>query len=535
MEWINNGFKSVKELIESRKLSESYSQIVNLREAAEMIRTTYLPIVIVGDYDVDGIMASVILSMTLERMNKKHRVRLPKRLAEGYGLSIKIIEECNEPEALIITVDNGIAAVDAIKLAKKRGYEVIVTDHHQPQSEIPPADIIVDPHYTGGEYVDFCGAGIALMLAEELLGKGKANFLYPFAAAATIADVVPLTGDNRRICRAAKKQTLPEGLELLKVKMGVDPLHSTEEDDKFSTNPAINASSRILDDAYLAFRLFTTRNADEREELADKLVAANAVRKEQSAIVLQKAEHIIEEECMFGDCPLVLNIPDVNLGIIGIVAGKLAEEYNVPTIVVTKNNDILKGSCRVPNTIEEYDIKEELEKVSDLLLSFGGHKMAAGLSFKEDNLDKVRAAMQKSIVIPEKVGHYDFTIKADEVPDTVDEIEAYGPYGPGNDIPIVRVEDIKICPRYGKTHLFMGTTTPAVKIFGNGISLIYFGIDASEFTTEDTGSLACYGQLCMNWFNGRCEPQIILSDKPEKKAIRKTSLAERLAARAKMI
>ena len=274
MEWINNGFKSVKELIESRKLSESYSQIVNLREAAEMIRTTYLPIVIVGDYDVDGIMASVILSMTLERMNKKHRVRLPKRLAEGYGLSIKIIEECNEPEALIITVDNGIAAVDAIKLAKKRGYEVIVTDHHQPQAEIPPADIIVDPHYTGGEYV-------------------------------------PLTGDNRRICRAAKKQTLPEGLELLKVKMGVDPLHSTEEDDKFSTNPAINASSRILDDAYLAFRLFTTRNADEREELADKLVAANAVRKEQSAIVLQKAEHIIEEECMFGDCPLVLNIPDV--------------------------------------------------------------------------------------------------------------------------------------------------------------------------------------------------------------------------------
>lgn len=532
MKWINNDFQSIKELIESRKLNETYSEITNLDKAAEIISANSKPIVIVGDYDVDGVMSSTIMYKALKRLGHKVRVRIPKRIAEGYGLSPKIIDECEEDDALIITVDNGIAAVDAIAKAKDRGYTVIVTDHHQPQAVLPNADLIVDPHLTKDEFPDFCGAGIALMLAEKLL-KEAAEDLYPYAFCATIADVVSLTGDNRRICRKGRSMKVPKALEVLMEKMAVDPLHYSEEDLKFAINPAINAASRILDDAEIPFKLFTTDSEEEMEKLAEQMIVANANRKEAESKARERAEEYISKECLWGDCPLIINIPDCGLGTVGLVAGKLAEKYNVPTIVVTNNNGILKGSCRVPNTIDNYNIKEELEKASDVLLSFGGHKMAAGLSLQEENLQILREKMQKYIQIPEKVHYYDVTITADEVPQTIEEIEKYGPYGPDNDIPIVRVEGIRICPRYGKTHKLMGETIPTVKIFGNGISLIYFGVDVEKFDLINVSKLSVYGQLSFNWFMGGCEPQIILMDEPETIKIKKTTLAERLKARAK--
>ena len=538
MKWIgaktpNTGYSSVKELIAARHLEETESEIINLNKAVDILKDHKGPILIVGDYDVDGIMASAIMYIGLKKAKYKNvKVRLPKRIAEGYGISTKIIDEITEPDTLIITVDNGISAVEPIRLAKDRGYKVIVTDHHQPpKGDLPPADIIVDPHLTGGEYVDFCGAGLALMFVEKLLGKGNADKLYPYAYFATIADVVPLTGDNRRICRKGRNQVLPKSVKFLMEKLQVDPEHYTEEDLKFSINPSINAISRIEDNAEVAFRLFTSTKDDEMVMLADQLVNANVDRKKLSMEHMQLAEEIIEAYCMFGDSPMILELPDAKLGIIGIIAGKIAEEYNVPVIVLTKNNGILKGSARVPATVE-YNIKEALDDVSDLLIGYGGHKMAAGLSLRPENIDELRAKMQIKLEKKDRVGVFDLAIKEDEIPRIVEEIQQYGPYGPGNEVPVVKIKNLKLVPKYGKFIHIIGDTQKAAKMFSPDCTILYFCEHPEDFSLEDTASLDVYGELSVNWFRGMSEYQIILRDTPHKNEVKRSALADRLAARA---
>lgn len=539
MKWIgakspDTGYTSVKELIESRHLTETRSKIVNMPAAIKMLGEHTGPILIVGDYDVDGIMAAAIMYVALMKSgHRQTKVRLPKRLSEGYGISRKIIDEITEPDTLIITVDNGIAAVEPIKLAKDRGYKVIITDHHQPpKGDLPPADIIIDPHYTGGDYVDFCGAGIALMLAEELLGEGNADKLYPYAYAATIADVVPLTGDNRRICRKGMEVIPPKAMRTLMEALNVDFKTATEEDYKFSINPAINAISRIFDDADTAFKLFTARTVEDMEKYAAKLQEANVIRKKTVSEHMTLAQDVIDAECLYGDCPLIINLPDGHLGVLGIIAGRLSEEYGVPTIVLTEQDGILKGSARVPAVSEGYNIKAELDKVSELLIGYGGHTMAAGLSLKAEKLSDLRAAMKTKIETKEKVGVFDLSIKEEEIEDTIKELRKYAPYGPANEVPVVKIEKLKLVPRYGKFTFIIGETQKAVKMFSPECTILYFCEDPEDFSLEDTVSLDVFGELSINYYMGKADNQIILRDVPHKNVVKKSALAERLSARA---
>lgn len=538
MKWIGRkttetGFKSVEELIKTRHLTETDSEIKNLSEAVQMLKEHHGPVLVVGDYDVDGIMASSIMYIGLKKAGYTDiSVRLPKRLAEGYGISKKIIDEITKPDTLIITVDNGVAAVEPIKLAKDKGYKVIVTDHHQPsKGELPPADIIVDPHLTGGDYIDFCGAGIALKFIEKLLGI-KGGKLYTYAYLATIADVVPLTGDNRRICRQGMSISPPASIRTLMEFLGVDSEHYTEEDLKFSVNPAINAASRILDDADIAFKLFTATNSEEMAKQAALLRDANVIRKQAVAEHMQLAEDIIDAYCMHGDCPLIVSLPDAKLGIVGIIAGRLAEQYNVPCIVLAEQDGILKGSARVPATAEGYNIKKALDDVSELLEGYGGHTMAAGLSLKAENLDEFRNRMQKKIEIKEKEGIFDLEITENEIEQTIKEIRKYAPYGPQNEVPIIKIKDLSLVPRQGKFVNIIGDLRKAVKMYSPQCTILYFCEDPESFSLKDIRSLDVYGELSINWFNGKSENQIILKDNPHMNKVTKSALAERLAARA---
>ena len=333
-------------------------------------------ILVIGDYDADGVTSTSQWDLGLSNKKANYRIRLPKRHSEGYGLNEKIIDEIDE--GIILTVDNGIAAMPAIKKAKEKGIYVIVVDHHQPVLDkdtkeiiLPEADIIIDPHAIPGQadFNYYCGAGLTYKIMEKWFGKGHwiLKKMVSFAAIGTVCDVVTLTEDNRKIVKAGLESILTRQgrtTGLMKL-MQVFSLNNriTAEDIGFSLGPAINSCGRLGDpiapeEATQSLKLLTFNGSfDTAEIMANEIagrnlegkVSVNEMRKKLVKEADRKAEQIIADEVMFGDAPLVVYVPEINEGIIGIVAGHLTEKYNVPSIVFTDSNkdpNVLKGSGR---------------------------------------------------------------------------------------------------------------------------------------------------------------------------------------------
>ena len=364
---------------------------------------------IISDYDVDGICSGYILNKALSKLGANVDIVVPHRVNDGYGINESLIKDAKEAGVdTIVTCDNGIAASEQVDYAKSLGMTVIITDHHEvPFVEdggekkyvVPNADAIINHKQENCEYPfkDLCGAMVAYQLMSAIYESMDENnkdleSLLVYGAMATVCDVVPLRGENRTIVKTGLeliKTTKDVGLNALINACGINKESIGSYHFGFILGPCLNASGR-LDTAKRAVDLLNETDREKAGIAARQLKELNDERKD---ITEKGAKEAIEMAKDIEDKILVLYLPDCHESIAGIIAGRVKEQYNKPTIVLVNSEDCVKGSGR---SIDEYDMFENLTKVKDLFIKFGGHKMAAGLSIEKDNIDKLRKRLNDS-------------------------------------------------------------------------------------------------------------------------------------------
>jgi len=444
-------------------------------------------IAIYGDYDVDGIMSTVILYKALNRCKANVIYYIPDRETEGYGMNIESIHKLyNLNVNVILACDNGIAAIEEIEEAKKLNIDVIIIDHHDVRFDdkqnqlLPNAYAVIDPKRLDCPYPfkKMCAAGICYKFAIELykimnIPINECKRFIEYAAIATICDIVDLIDENRII--------VAEGLKLLNKTndIGVKALiKETNLNDKnigvyqigFIIGPCINATGR-LELATTAVKLFISNDEQEVHDLAAKLVNLNDLRKDMTLEAFEKAIETIEKSDLKNDKVLVVYDENVHESIAGIVAGKIKEYFYLPTIVLTKGEKMAKGSAR---SIEEYNIFEELCKCSDLFYKFGGHPMAAGMSLEYKNINILRKRLNDMCKLTDKDVipkiRIDFKLPLDYISfELVNEINRLAPFGKGNEAPVFAEKNI---PIYKVDFIGKDQRTVRMKCISNSRKLI---------------------------------------------------------------
>lgn len=419
---------------------------------------------VIGDYDIDGVNATYILLKGLSRSGAFVDTDIPDRMKDGYGLNENLIDAALEAKIdLIITCDNGIAAIDQIAYAKQKGMEVIITDHHDiPYEETngirkeicPLADAIINPKQSECHYPfdRICGAVVALKLVQALFEVYHVpeEEWYPLienAAMATVGDVMDLVNENRIIVKEGLKRisaTNNKGLSSLLSLNGLEGDISSYHIG-FVIGPCINAGGR-LDTAKRALELLSSESTEEAGRLAGDLKSLNDSRKELTIKGLEEALHIIETTSLKEDKVLIVYLPTCHESLAGIIAGRIRENYNKPVIVFTDAHDCAKGSGR---SIEAYNMFEELSKFKDLFLKFGGHPMAAGLSLPKENIDLLREKLNQETTLTKE----DFVAKVlIDVPmpihyiteQLVKQLEILEPFGKANEKPTFAEKNLKV-------------------------------------------------------------------------------------------
>lgn len=421
---------------------------------------------IMGDYDVDGVTSTYVLYEGLTGLDAKCDKFIPHRIIDGYGLHESAIRDAYEAGVqVILTCDNGIAAANEIKLAKELGMTVVVTDHHEvPYTAdesgtrhyiIPDADAVIDPKRPedDGVFREICGAVVAWKFMGCLYKKfGKedefknSDFL-EIASLGTVCDVMELLKDNRAIVKEGLKKmqnTSNIGLQALLEVLGLKDKTLTSYDYGFKIGPCINAEGR-LDTANEAFDLLIETNYNAAIKRAEQMRELNVERQNLTKEGMEEAFKIIDAE-MQNDKVLVVYLPEVHESIAGIIAGKVRERYCKPAFVLTKGDgDFLKGSGR---SIEAYSMYEKLVEVKDLMLGFGGHPMAAGLSLKEENLEEFRKQLNErsgltdADFIPKVM--IDVILPIDFLTQNfIRQLEILEPFGKGNEKPVFAQSSVK--------------------------------------------------------------------------------------------
>lgn len=462
-------FKSQKEIYEY--LNPSTKQLHNpfllkgMNEAIEIIKSDIEKgnlIYLALDYDVDGIISGAISYLGLKKLGANCKCILPHRVKDGYGLNTSIIKEIkNKGGSTVITFDNGIAAFDAVDYAKELGLKIIVTDHH----DIPfimnnggktynyvNADVIINPKQVDCQYPfkGLCGGAIAYKLVEALgmsnqVEDGFFKDIFPLAALATICDVMELKNENRTIVALGLKDIINinnPGLKSLLQEL--DIINTiTPYDVGFKIGPCFNSSGR-LETAEYSLELLV-RNK-EKEGSAKYLVELNETRKHLTKEGAEKAFEIIEKEQSYNHSMIVVFLENTHESIAGIIASRVKERYNRPTIVITRSEEGLKGSAR---SIEGFNVFEHISKYKKFLVKFGGHPMAAGLSLKEENLnnfkqnvvqgaDDLNLNMDKKIRIDTIIEFKDLNLVLAK------SLEILEPFGKGNEKPVFATKDVNL-------------------------------------------------------------------------------------------
>lgn len=445
------------------ELSSPY-MLLNMGHAVEMIEAALqagTKIVVYGDYDVDGICSTVLLAEVLEKIGAEVSTYIPSRLAEGYGLNTEALEKLMAAGTeFVITVDNGIAAADILQPFLDRGLKVLVTDHHQLPERLPNCPI-VNPQLETDErapYRHLCGCGVAFMLAKALLDKCEpyktsASSYAPYlelVALATIADIVPLRGDNRLLVAAGLKclkQSSRPGLRALADLSGIDLAHLRSETVSFQLAPRLNAAGR-LDRVSLAIELLQCRDTSKALALAEALNCLNGERKDMEnqafldALAQVDDKHLTSSIVVWGET--------WHAGVIGIVASRLVDAYGVPAIVLTANendSDVFSGSGRAP---DGFDLFSSLTMCSSVLIKYGGHEKAAGLSVKRADLKTFKEEFDAFCVKTRGIWYGKETQLVDEIllPSDIDDelwsqLACLEPTGCGNPKPRFVMESIK--------------------------------------------------------------------------------------------
>lgn len=405
------------------------------------------PILVYGDYDADGICAASILTECLREEGARADYRLPSRHLEGYGLNSDAVREIAASYRLLITVDCGITNVEEVALARDLGLTVIVTDHHEPPEILPDAHAVMDPLLGHYPFRRLCGAGVALKICQALQGIPGVEKRLDIAALATVADVVPLMGENRLIVREGLQRIADSarpGLRALVEIAGITP-PLCSEDLSFRLAPRLNAAGR-LGDASIGVQLLLTKDEAEAGEIAARLEETNRRRQNAERAITEEAFRQIRENTLFReDRVLIAAGQDWNPGLIGLTAGRLCERYHFPAIVLSIREDIAVGSCR---SIPGVNIFRMLSLCSDLFIRFGGHEQAAGLTIPVSLIPELRRRLNllirencdDSCFLP--VQEYDLSMPFSEWTDASMALLAMlEPTGCGNPAPVFLLSD----------------------------------------------------------------------------------------------
>lgn len=486
---------------------------------------------VIGDYDIDGVNATYILLEGLKRLGADADYDIPDRMTDGYGLNIHLIQRAYDDGVdTVLTCDNGIAAAEEIAFGKDMGMTVIVTDHHEVPFEewggkkqylLPPADAVVDPKRPDCEYPfpHLCGAAVAYKLMEALwesMGRDSEDLddLIENVAIATVGDVMDLKGENRIFVKEGLQmleRTRNPGLRSLIECTGLADKTISAYHIGFVLGPCLNASGR-LDTAKRALRLLEAKTRKEADQLAWDLKALNDSRKEMTEKAVKEAELMVEASALKEDRVLVIYLPDCHESLAGIVAGRIRERYYKPAFVLTNASEGLKGSGR---SIEAYSMYEELSRCKDLLMRFGGHRQAAGLSMKRENLESFRKMINDHCTLTPK----DLTEKVVidmEMPFScvteglIRELALLEPFGKGNTKPVfaarnVRLMDMRVMGRK-KNVLKMR----AVDANGNTVEAVYFG-DVENLSGRKDTLLSITYYPTLNEYMGQATPQIVIT------------------------
>lgn len=458
---------------------------------------------IIGDYDIDGVNATYILLDGIRRCGGNVDAAIPDRMKDGYGINEHLIEQAlSDGKELLITCDNGIAAINEINFAKEKGMTVVVTDHH----EIPyrnaeqgkeflrsNADAIVNPKQADCPYPckGICGAVVAWKLVQVLYERmdipvEEADIFIENAGFATVGDVMDLTGENRILVKLGLKaleHTKNPGMKALIAKNKISDKPLSAYHIGFVLGPCINASGR-LDTAKRSLELLLERDEVKASALAGELVELNESRKYMTQQETQKALEQIEKEGREKDKVLVVYLPECHESLAGIIAGRIREAYQRPVFVLTRGEEGVKGSGR---SIEAYSMFDKMTEVAELFTKYGGHPMAAGLSMREEDIDKLREQLnQKAELSEEDMAE---VVRLDAVlpmsyftVDTIRQLSVLEPCGKSNTKPVFADRNIKVTRAS-----IVGVNRNVLKLHlldskGNPVAGVYFG-EVEKFLT----------------------------------------------------
>lgn len=497
-------------------------------EAAERIRKAIRDgerIRVYGDYDADGVTSTALMIRLLGRLGGRFDTYIPHRSREGYGLNIPAIDNALEAGVrLLVTVDNGISAVEQIAYARERGLDVVVTDHHEPPAILPEANVLVNPKQEdcGYPFKGLSGAGVAFKLAQAMLGKPEPA-LADVAAIGTVADLMPLEDENRALVRLGLEQMakLPSpGIRALAAVCGTEPDKLSSGRIGFGLAPRLNAGGR-LESADPAVRLLVTDSSEEAEELAERLDALNRERQQLVDDTLLEAEEMwrrkLEENGGRMPETIVLAGEAWNAGIAGLVASKLVERYYRPAFVLAYDAgaDKCKGSAR---SIDGFDLHGALTDCAELMEHFGGHQAAAGLTIRLDRLPELEERLCKLAAerispddwIPKRKA--DLAVPISELTlETADLLKRLEPFGNGNPPPKFAVRGVAVGDKrtMGKDarHLRLVAEERRLRIEAVG-----FGMAEEAASLEQGALVDLLGELSVNEWNGSRRVQLMLQD-----------------------
>jgi len=521
-------------------------KIPKMKEVADMISNAIKRndfIQIIGDYDTDGVMSCAELIMIFRYYgHTNYDVRIPYRMTNGYGLSNAIVDEIlKKPIGLCILVDNGIAAAEQVENLRNMGWDIIILDHHLAPEDgiLPDADIIIDPEAIEGQadFTHYCGAGLVYKLAEIMCSGNKTvlNKILSFAAIATVGDSVPLvdekthTYENWLIVKEGMKTMIAneyrtQGLHKLLRAVGCDT-KIDESDIGFKVVPCINAAGRLFDDgAYKALELLVSDGLDlaKYDEMAQELCDINNQRKTIQNTLLDEIEEEVKITGVNHNI-LVLYKPDIKEGILGIIAGNIANEFNVSTIVLTDSVDEgeVKGSAR---SVGDFDMKAYLDSHKELLKKYGGHKAAAGLTIETRNGQTTEeCALTFKKVLEKDSGeykggnkerYYDFEISEAEAQAILNMQKLYAPYGVGNKAPVFCMKKQPLVQKFGCRYKILGATQNTIKLNLKSMYALNFTGKGKQSYVEEgfPETVDLIGTLSENSYNGVNSIQMIFDD-----------------------
>jgi single-stranded-DNA-specific exonuclease len=500
----------------------------DIEPALERLRTAVderQKVFVCGDYDVDGITSVVVVKRCLEAAGLDVGFYIPNRLTDGYGLSESGVRVARDAGVkLIVTVDSGVTGHEEIELARSFGIDVIVTDHHEPQENLPNALAVVDPKRKDSEYPypHLAGVGVAYKLMEALARdyRDVAHAIeenLDLVAVGTVADIVPLDSENRVLTTLGLERlrmTTNPGLRALMEVAGVEPARAQAPHIGFALGPRLNAAGR-LGDASIGVELLTTEDEAKAAEIARKLDLENKKRRSLETEVLKDATRLIDESVdLASRRSIVLWSSGWHPGVIGIVASRIAKQYNRPTILLAVSDGMGKGSGR---SIPGFDLHSALVGCKDFLTSFGGHRHAAGVSLPEERLPEFRDCVETAVsgtltaddLVP--VIDIDSLVTLNECDfDLVKHMKKMRPFGAGNPEPVFGTRDVKLiaAKSVGNGHLKL-TVAQGDRV----MDAIGFGMaDALDELRGGGGMVALAYVLEENTWRGVTDLQLRLKD-----------------------